>query len=285
VFEENIVDQKVPLFLGNMRLLRILVPEEIHETDTIYIPWIFQLFRGGIPGVPVVTRLVKANKARGRVVRESRDLIRLLEDVLDGILFIRHPDISGLKEPKPFAGGERLSEDSSNLAPVLLSLQGRRGALPGRISDALRRLFPGVSIRLESHMGRVALVFEEGGVELPPPNISDGLVKLLALMTAVELDPSILLIDELENSMHAYMLEYVVDVLNELSIPVVAATHSPILVDLAGPERTLIVSRKPGEGTIVEKIEDANKLLERLREEGVVFSDYVFYGRTRPENP
>ncbi len=84
---------------------------------------------------------------------------------------------------------------------------------------------------------------QERGLELPPPNMPDGLIKVLAIATAVELEPSLLLIDEIENSLHAKALEVIFDLLNNLEVPVLVATHSPILVDLVGPERTIIVNK------------------------------------------
>lgn len=99
-------------------------------------------------------------------------------------------------------------------------------------------------------------------------------------MTAIELNPTILLIDELENSMHARMLEYVIDELNTLDIPVLIATHSPVVVDLVGPERVIIVDKRPVTRTVIEKIEDPEKLSKKLKELGVALSDYIFLSKT-----
>lgn len=209
-----------------------------------------------------------------------RSFQRLLERVLDGIVLLRHPDVGSLREPKPYTGELKLDERAANLAGVLLALQGRYGRFPERVEKALLELFPGFKVRIDSKFGRVAIVGEENGLELPPSNIPDGLIKLLAIMTAVELKPSILLIDEIENSMHARMLEYVVDVLDNLNIPVLVASHSPVIADLVGPDKTIIVYRKPGEGTIAEKIREPDKLSKKLSELGVAFSDYLFYKKT-----
>jgi len=228
----------------------------------------------------------KGLNVSGLNVRErspTLSLFELLRKVLERVTFIRHPDIGALTEPKPYQGELRLDERATNLASVLLTLQGVRGGIPEGISEALANLFPGFSVRISSHMGRVALVAEENGLELPPPNIPDGAMKLLAIMTAAELGPSILMIDEIENSMHARMLEYVVDRLNSLGIPVLVATHSPVVVDLVDPGRVLIVLRDPERGTYVERIEDPKKLYEELKRLGVSLSDYVFYRKTYVE--
>jgi Predicted ATPase len=140
----------------------------------------------------------------------------------------------------------------------------------------------GVSVEPRSFAGRVFFVISERGVELPPPNIADSIIKLMAIVATVELQPAILLIDELENSLHAEALEKVFDVLDSLEIPVLVATHSPVLVDLAKPKKVIVVSRAVEGGTTVEYFEEPKLLKEKLAELGVVFSDYIFYEKTRP---
>ncbi|BES80976.1 hypothetical protein PABY_05430 [Pyrodictium abyssi] len=84
-------------------------------------------------------------------------------------MFLRHPDMGAVGEPVKFSGSDRPDERARNLAEVLLVVQGRRGRFPERVERALRELFPGMSLRVESRFGRVVLVGEEGGIELPPP--------------------------------------------------------------------------------------------------------------------
>jgi len=204
-----------------------------------------------------------------------------VRNVLSSVMLLKHPDVGALRDPKPLVASRRLDPRATNLAPVLYSLINMYGRMPERIEFALSKLFPDVKLKPESRFGRVFLIASERGLELPPPNIADGLLKLLAILAAIELKPSILLIDEIENSTHVGMLEYLIDELNSLEIPVIVATHSPIVVDLVGPERTFIVKRDSKLGTVIEEIRDVDKLRERLSELGVAFSDYVFYGKTK----
>ena len=197
--------------------------------------------------------------------------------VLSGLVLLKHPDVGRLREPQPLRETSRLDTRASNLAAVLYAIMGRRGGLPERFIHALSKLFPGTRLRFETLYGRVALYVEEDGLELPPPNIPDGLFKLLAILAAVELTPSLLLIDEIENSMHRSMIEYVVDTLDSLEVPVLVATHSPIVVDLVGPEKTLVTVKEPGKGTTVEAFSSPRELLRRLDELGVAFSDYILH--------
>jgi predicted ATPase len=149
------------------------------------------------------------------------------------------------------------------------------------ISTVLREAFGGVSVEPRSAAGRVFLVIRERGIELPPPNIADGLIKALAVASAIELRPTMLLIDEVENSLHVRALKVIYDVLNSLEIPVIIATHSPALVDMAEPERVFVVSRGDDGGTVVEPpYGDLERLKRRLNELGVSLSDYILYSRT-----
>jgi len=273
----------IMLLLDELRLPGIL-PAPLPTKQ--FIPFIIlpEFERFDLEQILIISIAQAANGYRGIIIPKyptlGFDLASIIEEVLRRIVFVRHPDIGALREPQPFRGETRLDERAVNLASVLLSLAGLRGGFPERVSRALRELFPGFSVKLKSEFGRVAIVAEEGGLELPPPNMPDGALKLLALLVAVESNPSILLVDELENSMHARMLEYIIDEFNSLDVPVLVATHSPIAVDLVAPDRVIVTLRDPVRCTYVERIEDPEKLKEELMKWGIALSDYVFYKLT-----
>ncbi|GAB6947148.1 ATP-binding protein [Vulcanisaeta sp. JCM 16161] len=201
----------------------------------------------------------------------------VFDAVFSNVILLKHPDVSAISEPAPMRGLERMDIRARNLVSILYSLRANKRL--DKLERVLRELFPEVSIGFRDFAGRVALIMQEGGLELPPPNMPDGLIKVLAIATAVELKPSILLIDEIENSLHARALEVIFDLLNNLEIPVLVATHSPILVNLVGPERTIIISKDLNVATTVEQVSNVESLRSKLKELGVSFSDYVFYGR------
>jgi ABC-type uncharacterized transport system ATPase subunit len=239
--------------------------------------------------VPIEWRPASSGEFRGsRLSPLMRFTLNLDEIItwLEGCILLKHPDIGAISEPQPFVGGGRLDVRARNLPQTLYHLFAeRRGMeLVETIEDALKKVFGDiigdVALEPRSSVGRVFFVIKERGIELPPTNIADGLIKVLAIAAAVNLNPSILLIDELENSLHAKALKYVYDLLNSLEVPVLVATHSPVIVDLASPERTIVVSRSPEAGTIVECFERPEALRERLNELGVAFSDYIFYEKT-----
>jgi predicted ATP-dependent endonuclease of OLD family len=126
----------------------------------------------------------------------------------------------------------------------------------------------------------VFFIVREGSIELSPRNTADGIVKVLAIATAVELNPSILLIDEIENSLHVEAIQKILDFLNNLEIPVLVATHSPAVIDLVDLDRVIIVFRGLDGATNVEYIENVEGVRRRLIELGVSYSEHILYSKT-----
>ena len=195
-------------------------------------------------------------------------------------LLIRHPDLVGIRQPQTHKNGDVISERGENLATVLhrLFLQGG-GRLPDRIESALRNLFPYFTLRPDITVdGRVFLSIQDGmyGARLDPPSIPDGFYKLLHILTAVESKPSILLIDELENSLHSEILEYIVEELKNANITSIVATHSPIVVDVAGLECLQLLERT-SEGNKVKRVENLEEIKKWMREKKLTPSEMWLY--------
>lgn len=199
---------------------------------------------------------------------------------LNNILFIRHPDLVDIRQPQTYKNGDVISERGENLAAILhrLFLQGG-GRLPDRIESALRNLFPYFTLRPDITVdGRVFLSIQDGmyGARLDPPSIPDGFYKLLHILTAVESKPSILLIDELENSLHSEILEYIVEELKNANITSIVATHSPIVVDVAGLECLQLLERT-SEGNKVKRVENLEEIKKWMREKKLTPSEMWLY--------
>jgi AAA15 family ATPase/GTPase len=255
------------------------------------VPTIFQMSIAGelreksVSIIPILLtwQNASANDFVGYVVEiasfDPIELFGAISGLLENVVLLKHPDISSIGEPQVFGGDERLDTRARNLPQLLYRLMAERRV--GVVEEAVRKVFGDLSIEPRSVANRVFFVVKEKGVELPPPNIADGVIKVLAISVAVELKPFILLIDEVENSLHIKALEHVFDLLNSLEVPVVLATHSPILVDLANPERTIVVYRGGDGSTKLEYFENPEELKSKLSELGVAFSDYIFYEKTR----
>jgi len=214
-------------------------------------------------------------------------LVGLVHDALvwsvAGSLTLRPIDARGVREQVLRPSKDlRLSEDALNLHNVLFNLWIQNGGrLPDRIEAALKDIFgPDVRVAFElTADGRLFMRVFEGDLPLDPPMISDGFYKVLAILTAVETGPSILAIDELENSLHLEAIERVLDDLRDAGCVVVATTHSPLIIDQVDPADVIFVDRDEEGATIMWRVEDPEALKRKLAEKGITLSEGWLYGR------
>ncbi|MEM0444107.1 MAG: AAA family ATPase [Candidatus Caldarchaeum sp.] len=209
-----------------------------------------------------------------------RYVISNLRLFFGGISFIRHPDMGKVREPSIMAGFPATPSERGETLNLLIARMFLSGALPERIENALKNLFPDFAIQTKPTAdGRVFLSVKDklNGAEIHPPSIPDGFYKLLHILTAVESKPSILCIDELENSLHSEVLEYVVHELKNSGVLCLVATHSPVVVDVAGLESLLLVERTP-EGSVVKRVENLEQVRRWMKEKGLTPSEMWLYG-------
>jgi len=183
-------------------------------------------------------------------------------------------NINEIKRPSPLKREHWLLEDGSNLNAVLYTFN----QIPDRITTILSYLFPNINIDFAlTDDQRVYLKVQENCLELPPVCIADGLYKLLAILTALELNPSLLIVDEIENTLHPKTLEMLLDELKSSDTTVIVTTHSPVVVDMIEPEDLVIVEKIAGE-TKFRRIENPEEIKKKLREAGITFSEGWLYG-------
>ena len=117
-----------------------------------------------------------------------------------------------------------------------------------------------------------ALFFEEEGVGRPwrAEEVSDGTILALALLVAAfEGGTTLTLFDEIENSLHPWILRTVIETLRSVSSSknVIVTSHSPVLVDLLKPSELWIIYRKDGESHL-QRLSDIDPAIESDFEEG-----------------
>ncbi len=204
-------------------------------------------------------------------------MINKLREFISNIVVIKSIDQNIIKEPKIVEEVENLSMRGENLSSILYRLFLRNNLkLPDIIIDHLQMGFPGYSLTFKVfETGKVGIeVTDEYGRKLLPPNIPDGFYKYLTLLTTLVLNPSLLVIDEIENSLHAGLLEIIYDLLKNSDFKSIITTHSPVLIDIAGLEE-IIVSRMINGETIFQKANSIEELAKILRELEVMPSSYL----------
>ncbi|MCZ7363015.1 MAG: ATP-binding protein [Candidatus Methanoperedens sp.] len=168
--------------------------------------------------------------------------------------------------------------EDSNIASVYHTIYLKEGKIPEQIYNPLTMVFPKIDVR--PHLtddGRVMIKFLEDGFDLLPPNTSDGFYKILTLLTAIYLNPPLLIIDEIENSLHPSTLELILDTIKIGDTQTIITTHSPVVVDMTDLSNIVLVEKEQGESKF-KRIKDPEKIKEFLIEKGITFSEGWIYG-------
>jgi len=209
----------------------------------------------------------------------SQLLIEELWEFVNKIIILKGLDIRKMKEPYKERKEVAIFEDGSNVCNVLYNLFLKENKIPERINQLLSYTFPDTSLRFDlTQDGRILFKVFEGNLELSSPSISDGFYKFLTILTALESKPSLLVEDEVENSLHAEILRIIIGELKTSECNVILTTHSPVVVDLVKPEDLILVD-KGGEGTNFKRIEKPEVVRKQLSERGITLSDRWLYGK------
>lgn len=153
------------------------------------------------------------------------------------------------KRAASITGRRSLEEDGSNLAIALRNLIAH-GSDAKALSGLMADLLPFVSkVDVERFADKsLLLTLREtyGDVRFPAFLLSDGTIHLTALIMALYFEEkSLVAIEEPERNVHPRLIHRIVDLLKEASsrTQVLVTTHSPELVNIAGLESLLFVSR------------------------------------------
>jgi predicted ATPase len=209
---------------------------------------------------------------------------RKIRKFIENITILKGLDIRKIKEPYKQRRELHISEDGNNVCNILYNLFLKENKIPDSVDSLLSYIFPDTSLRFElTQDGRVLMkVFERYAsgrlLELYPPGIADGFYKALTLLTALESEPSLLVVDEVENSLHAKALELLIDELKMSECMTILTTHSPMVVDIVEPE-DLILVEKGDEGTVFRRTEKPEEVRKELSERGITLSERWLYGK------
>ncbi|VVB89406.1 DNA replication and repair protein RecF [uncultured archaeon] len=197
---------------------------------------------------------------------------------LNKLLILYPLNIRSMKNPQPLRREETIKEDGSNIASVYHTIYLKEGKIPEEIYNPFTMVFPKIDVRPHiTDDGRVMIKFFEDGLELSPPNTSDGFYKILTVLVAIYLKPPLLIIDEIENSLHPSTLELILDTIKIGDTQTIITTHSPIVVDMTELSNIILVEKEQGESKF-KRIKDPEKIKEFLIKKGITFSEGWIYG-------
>lgn len=161
-----------------------------------------------------------------------------------------------------------IGEDGRNLAGFLRTLRDTRPSAMRRVRDRVKRHYPRLdTIRLlQKKAGWTEIEVQEHwgdrSIQFNARQVSDGLLRLLAISAMFELDPapSVILLDEIENGLHPHLLRGVIEMLQELvderagETQVLCTTHSPIALNYVRDASQILVTYRDPK-TAVARIE------------------------------
>lgn len=139
---------------------------------------------------------------------------------------------------------------------------------------------PSYAHRFKNKLNELGIKFETevtDGIVYFKDKLSAGMVKLIALYT-LTLDREIVLIDEIENSLHLDYIKRFVDYAKTLKNRyIIATTHSPLVLDNVDLEDILLVTRE-GDETKVSPIANAEEVKRKIKELKISQSEAILYG-------
>ena len=261
-------------------LVKVLAPDTLEVIKEEKLPGrqSLPLINKGVLAFPILLRYLRPlSEAHKDLTRAARRILRHISDFLSRILALQIIPLKAKMPVKP-ERIEALDYNGGNLHALLYTLFGP-SAVSDRMLDVLQVIFSDIeAIRLKwTEDRRVHLEVEERGVRHPSDALSDGFYKVLAILAALELRPSMLVIDEIENSLHMEALQVIIDVLRRSDAQVILTTHSPAVLDLVEPEEVILVSKEAGE-TKMTRLEEPEKIRATLEELGMSLGQSWLYG-------
>lgn len=176
---------------------------------------------------------------------------------------------SGVPTPNP-----SLLPSGQNLPALVDWLQRNHPKRWDLVMHGMRDILPELNTISvgDSPTQTLGLFFSEEGRGRPwnVNEVSDGTIQALALLVAA-VDPrtSLLVIDEVESSVHPWILRVIMKQMREVtkSKNVIVTSHSPVLVNLLNPEEIWIAYRKQG-ATNLKRLIDLDPSVKEGWEEG-----------------
>lgn len=134
----------------------------------------------------------------------------------------------------------QLERHGENLPGAADFLRRNQADAWSRVESAMRSIIPtleGVTIAYTEDR-RLAVQFREKGVGRPwnASEVSDGTIQTFALLVAIfDERSSILVIEELENALHPWILRQLIGLCDESPRQILLTTHSPVLLNYVAP--------------------------------------------------
>jgi len=198
-----------------------------------------------------------------------------VQEFLNGIVVIKDINWKAVRSLQPAVREERLLPDASNFLPFLYTATG--GAIPESLIEALRHVFPVRDMQFAADGDVLALkLTTEDGVTLTQATMPSGVLKTLILEAVLETKPTIVVIDEFENSLDPEAQQFLIDELRSRDVYAVLTTHSSVVLDYAKTPQEVVMLRLVGSETKAWRLRDEVK--EKLKKHNLTLSELIGSG-------
>jgi len=122
----------------------------------------------------------------------------------------------------------------------------------------------------EDRLSRSFLIIDKNGMKCPAQSLSDGTVKIIAILTAIISQPhNTAIIEEPENYLHPWACQILIDYLRDYykDTVCVLTTHSEIILNIISPQELIICNNGKGV-TQSHRIKDVSKVEKAIRQSG-----------------
>jgi hypothetical protein len=231
--------------------------------------------------VNIRTHNIQAGFQNNAVLGNLADLLPEYDDAIRTTLISPHRRISF---QTPMRAAKVFPKDGAEMAAYLQTLNGDDRDRFKDIESAFCRLFPEfdrIIMRGQGEQVSLHLRRTNDKKDLHINNCGSGLEQTLVLLGSIYIadEKSALLLDEPHNFLHPSAERNLAAVLQDSGRRIIAATHSPILINYVKPDQVLLIQ---GEGQPYEDFQkrDTSKLLVNAHKTiGFQNSDALFHDR------
>jgi predicted ATPase len=205
---------------------------------------------------------------------------KAVQEFLNGIVVIKDINWKAVRSLQPITKEEGLLPDASNLVQLLYGVTG--GKIPDFLVEALRYVMPSINDLQFVADGDVLLLklTTEDGAALTQATMPSGVLKTLIIETALMTNPTMLVIDEFENSLHPETQQFLIDELRHDEVYALLATHSEAVIDYVKTPKEVVMLRLVNGETNAWRFGD--EIQEMLKKHGLTLSELIGSGLLEP---
>ena len=203
----------------------------------------------------------------------------LIANYLERIIILKPLNYQKIKQLNIKSYANELDSDCSNLINFLHTTT--NGSIPEHVLEVLKEIWnvKNLMIKFEDlPYGYISLNFEiEEKITIIQASIPDGIWKALAIEAAILSKPTMIIIDEFENSLHARAQDLLLEELRNSDALSIVTTHSTIPLDFAKSLNEILVLELVNGETKPWRMGEIKTVEKKLEELGLTASEGLLY--------